>query len=175
MPDQQPIMMPDQQPIMMSVIVDGTNASAAHDDVAAQMADLGISAPKRTNINVVKQWESYIGRATLEDWQRLCHDVGLQGDFGSKIKCRKVSNIADRYSDRPNRGNIDCCSPTLQALNGVWVNIHDFLAAERKPEDVHHFNTRTELQEYSRAARKFYPKKKAKESGPLRALLIKMH
>jgi hypothetical protein len=35
-------------------------------------------------------WDGYFGGGELEDWQRLVHDLGIEGDFSSKTKCRKV-------------------------------------------------------------------------------------
>jgi len=35
-------------------------------------------------------WDEYFGSGQLEDWQRLCLDLGLGGDLSSKKKCRKV-------------------------------------------------------------------------------------
>ncbi|GAB1310466.1 hypothetical protein MFIFM68171_00676 [Madurella fahalii] len=53
---------------------------------------------------IVHQFDAYFGSGTLEDWQRLCRDIGLDGDFSSIKKCRK-------------------------ALRRVYINIHDLVAA----------------------------------------------
>lgn len=40
--------------------------------------------------SIVKRFDKYFGSGTLEDWQRLCRDVGLEGSYGSITQCRKV-------------------------------------------------------------------------------------
>ena len=39
---------------------------------------------------IVKQWDDYFQEGELEDWQRLMRDLGIEGEFASKSKCRKV-------------------------------------------------------------------------------------
>ena len=59
----------------------------------------------------------------------------------------------------------------VQALKGVWVNIHDFLAAKNKPEDVRFFKNEHALAVYTRKNRKLYPRKEISQGSPLRDLL----
>lgn len=40
--------------------------------------------------DVVMRWKNYFGAGHLDDWQRLCSDLGLTGDLPSKNKCRQV-------------------------------------------------------------------------------------
>lgn len=42
---------------------------------------------------VIYDWELYFGEGDggLEDWRRLCRDLGLPGDLPSKTQCRNVS------------------------------------------------------------------------------------
>ncbi|GAW20666.1 hypothetical protein ANO14919_101740 [Xylariales sp. No.14919] len=40
---------------------------------------------------VAMEWEKYMGRGDLEDWQRLMKDLGFEEEFPSKTQCRKVS------------------------------------------------------------------------------------
>ncbi|KAK0731743.1 hypothetical protein B0H67DRAFT_85409 [Lasiosphaeris hirsuta] len=94
---------------------------------------------------IVKRFDDYFGAGTLEDWQRLCGDVGLSEDFGSKTKCRK-------------------------ALKRVHVNIHDLLSAIENGHAVHRFRNVRELAEYSVREGKIYPKRWVKD-GPIKALL----
>lgn len=35
-------------------------------------------------------WDDYFGGGELADWQRLLHDLGIEGDFTSKRQCKKV-------------------------------------------------------------------------------------
>lgn len=58
-----------------------------------------------------------------------------------------------------------------QALKGVWVNIHDFLAAENKPKDVRFFESERALAAYTRKTRKIFPRCEIKQGNPLRDLL----
>jgi hypothetical protein len=56
-------------------------------------------------------------------------------------------------------------------LKGVWVNIFDLLDAVKVNAIPHRFPNEKALAKYTREERKVYPKKKAKEGGPVRALL----
>ncbi|KAL2023187.1 hypothetical protein VTK56DRAFT_3310 [Thermocarpiscus australiensis] len=101
---------------------------------------------KKTTPAIVREFENYFGSGTLEDWQRLCRDVGLGGDLGSITKCRK-------------------------ALRGVCVNIYDLLDAVKMGGQPHRFRNRHELAEYTVRTGRIYPKIHVKEMGPVRALL----
>ena len=46
---------------------------------------------KKKKVNIVARFTEYFGPGTLEDWQRLCEDLSLEGEFSSKNQCRKVS------------------------------------------------------------------------------------
>lgn len=95
--------------------------------------------------SIVKRFDDYFGAGILADWQRLCDDIGLSGDFSSKTKCRK-------------------------ALKKVNVNIHDLLSAIENGTPVHRFRNVRELAEYSIGERKVFPKKWVRD-GPVKALL----
>lgn len=45
---------------------------------------------KKQSRAIVEEFEAYFGTGTLQDWQRLCRDVGLSGDLPSITQCRKV-------------------------------------------------------------------------------------
>ncbi|KAI1428198.1 hypothetical protein F5Y12DRAFT_711515 [Xylaria sp. FL1777] len=98
---------------------------------------------------VVVEWENYMKRGELEDWQRLMKDLGFIGEFPSKNRCR-------------------------QALKTVWVNIPDFLSAMKKGEPVYHFATQRALAEYTVENHRFYPKKNIPKTSPLRQLLAQI-
>ncbi|THV45828.1 hypothetical protein BGAL_0446g00020 [Botrytis galanthina] len=96
---------------------------------------------------VVGLWEDYFGNETeLANWQRLCVDVGLEEIPTSITKCRK-------------------------ALGKVWVNIYDFLDAKAEGKPVKRYPSERKLAIYTLDTGKIYPKSKAKEGGPARALL----
>lgn len=59
----------------------------------------------------------------------------------------------------------------VQALKDVWVNIHDFLDAKHKPDDVVFFSSERELATYTRKTRKFFPRGNISRGSPLRDLL----
>ncbi|TVY58274.1 hypothetical protein LCER1_G004126 [Lachnellula cervina] len=106
--------------------------------------------PKKPRRNIVKEFDRYFGSEDdLENWQRLCHDVGVDDDLSSITKCRKME----------------------QALKGIWVNIYDFLDAVEKDEQPRRFPSQNALARYTIENDKIYPKKAAKEEGPVRALL----
>jgi hypothetical protein len=50
-------------------------------------------ARKKKSRAVVEEFDNYFGTGTLEDWQRLCLDIGLDGDYNSITQCRKVRII----------------------------------------------------------------------------------
>ncbi|PMD31358.1 hypothetical protein L207DRAFT_384311, partial [Hyaloscypha variabilis F] len=97
--------------------------------------------------NIVSEFNRYFGNANnLGNWQRLCRDVGIEENLASITKCK-------------------------QALKGVWVNIYDLIEAVNNDEIPQRFPNRAELSTYTTENRKIFPKKKAKEGGPVRALL----
>jgi hypothetical protein len=61
---------------------------------SSQQAKPKKKRPKKNKkkFDVVDAWEKYfgVGEGGLKDWQRLCDDLGLQGDLSSKKKCKKV-------------------------------------------------------------------------------------
>ncbi|KAG8674535.1 hypothetical protein FPOAC1_000505 [Fusarium poae] len=40
-------------------------------------------------MSLLEQWNDYFQKGNLEDFQRLCVDLGLPGDLPSKTKCRQ--------------------------------------------------------------------------------------
>ena len=49
-------------------------------------------ARKKKSRPIVREFNEYFGAGALEDWQRLCQDVRLDGDYRSITQCRKVLN-----------------------------------------------------------------------------------
>ncbi|KAL2259467.1 hypothetical protein VTK26DRAFT_6849 [Humicola hyalothermophila] len=103
-------------------------------------------ARRRKPPAIVREFEKYFGTGTLEDWQRLCRDIGIGGDLSSITKCRK-------------------------ALRRVHINIHDLLEAVKRGQTPHRFASVQELAAYTVRERKMYPKHYVKEMGPVKALL----
>ncbi|KAH8676519.1 hypothetical protein BGZ60DRAFT_371764 [Tricladium varicosporioides] len=102
---------------------------------------------RHKNFDVVEEWDRYFGSEdNLENWQRLCRDVGIDDELPSIRQCKK-------------------------ALETVWVNIHDLLRAIRTDTPVRIFETKDDLIEYTRKKGKYFPREKAKEGGPVKALL----
>ncbi|KAE9381960.1 hypothetical protein N431DRAFT_476696 [Stipitochalara longipes BDJ] len=135
------------------------SSSPSTSSVAADLASLtigGVSVqstpqprPGGTRIkNIISEFDRYFGNDTkLENWQRLCGDVGVDGELLSIRKCK-------------------------QALIPVWVNIHDLIHAVRHNRTPpRRFQTQRELSQYTKKNRRYYPREKAKEGGPIRALL----
>lgn len=53
----------------------------------------------------------------------------------------------------------------------MWINIYDFIDSQREGKIPRRFATEKQLSVYTRKTGRVYPKKKAKEGGPVRALL----
>ncbi|KAJ4401371.1 hypothetical protein N0V85_005544 [Neurospora sp. IMI 360204] len=96
--------------------------------------------------DVVVRWKNYFGAGDLEDWQRLCQDLGLDDDFSSKRKCRT-------------------------ALKSINVNIWDFLDAVEVGTIPQMFLTKKELVKYTWETGRIFPRDEAKDMGPVAALL----
>ncbi|KAH6853810.1 hypothetical protein B0I37DRAFT_16153 [Chaetomium sp. MPI-CAGE-AT-0009] len=103
-------------------------------------------ARKKNSRDIAGEFNTYFGTGTLQDWQRLCQDVGLSGEYSSIKQCRK-------------------------ALSTVHVNIHDLIDAVKQGTTPHRFGNAGQLAEYTRRTGRVFPKKKAKEMGAVRALL----
>ena len=50
-------------------------------------------APPQNQQVVVERWKNYFGAGDLEDWQRLCGDLGLDGGLPSNTQCREVRRV----------------------------------------------------------------------------------
>ncbi|KAJ4318331.1 hypothetical protein N0V84_006928 [Fusarium piperis] len=95
------------------------------------------------------QQNADIQKVSVRDFQRLCVDLGLPGELGSKKKCRKE-------------------------IRSVNVNIGQFLKSKNKPNDVKFFKDKRALVEYTKKTDSFYLKDKLPKGDPLRALLKHM-
>ncbi|KAG7293000.1 hypothetical protein NEMBOFW57_003045 [Staphylotrichum longicolle] len=111
-------------------------------------------ARKKKTRAIVQEFDAYFGAGSLDDWQRLCRDVGLDGDYSSIAQCRKAS-----------------IPPTSYGLRTVHVNIHDLLDAVKQGRRPQRFRNAAELAAYTVNNGKIYPKKHAKEMGPVKALM----
>ncbi|KAK3397467.1 hypothetical protein B0T20DRAFT_354161 [Sordaria brevicollis] len=100
----------------------------------------------RPTKEVVERWKHYFGEGNLEDWQRLCKDLGFDDVFSSKTKCR-------------------------EALKSINVNIWDFLDAVDEGRLPHMFPTKQELVRHTWSTGRVFPKSEAKNMGPVAALL----
>ncbi|AEO53546.1 hypothetical protein MYCTH_2114467 [Thermothelomyces thermophilus ATCC 42464] len=101
---------------------------------------------KKKSRVIVQEFDDYFGTGTLQDWQRLCRDVGLSGDLPSISQCRK-------------------------ALKTVHVNIHDLLEAVKHGKQPQRFPNVQKLVHYTMRTGRFFPKDKVKEMGPVKALM----
>lgn len=45
---------------------------------------------KKKTKSIVCRFDTYFGSGALADWQRLCRDVGLEGEYSTKNQCTKV-------------------------------------------------------------------------------------
>ncbi|KAK3310037.1 uncharacterized protein B0T15DRAFT_386951 [Chaetomium strumarium] len=101
---------------------------------------------KKKGHSIVQEFNDYFGTGTLDDWQRLCQDIGLEGDLSSITRCRK-------------------------ALRTVHVNIHDLIDAVKQGRRPRRFRNAEQLAQYTVATGKIYPKRCVKEMGPVKALM----
>lgn len=118
---------------------------------------------------MVEQWEDYIGDSKLQDWQRLCWDLTLEGDFGTYWQCEKVKS--DHFRET---GRLYTNQNSTQALKSVWVNICDFL---KMPEEVALFESERHLKLYTLKTNKIFPLGRITnlEDSPLESLLAYIH
>ncbi|KAF5980031.1 hypothetical protein FBULB1_5431 [Fusarium bulbicola] len=105
--------------------------------------------PSSKHASLMDQWNDYFKRGTLQDFQRLCADLGLPNDLPSKTKCR-------------------------DALKSINVNIKQFLQCENRPDDVKLFKNRKELIVWTRKRGAFFPRRQLPKGSPLRTLLKHM-
>lgn len=66
--------------------------SDSDESLIEQFAALNIETPGRSEAprNIVETWNEYFRKGELADYQRLCRDLGIDGDVSSKRKCRRV-------------------------------------------------------------------------------------
>ncbi|KAF4967850.1 hypothetical protein FSARC_4649 [Fusarium sarcochroum] len=107
------------------------------------------SEPANKHVSLLAQWNDYFQQGTLQDFQRLCADLGLPSDLPSKTKCR-------------------------EALKSINVNIKQFLQCESKPAGVKFFKNRKALARYTMKNSAFFPRRKLPKGSPLRTLLKEM-
>ncbi|KFH42995.1 hypothetical protein ACRE_062540 [Hapsidospora chrysogenum ATCC 11550] len=121
------------------------------DALAAQIGGLAlqgpVAAPAQKNLTVRERWDVYFGPGELDDFQRLCADLRIEGDLSSKTKCRN-------------------------ALGKVHVNIPQFLNAMTNGTPVTFFRNSHELAAYTMKKRtRYFPKHDIPKGSPLRKLL----
>ncbi|KAF5528441.1 hypothetical protein CGCA056_v000607 [Colletotrichum aenigma] len=125
-----------------------------NEEMTQKMSDIGIAdkeTDKKTQkeaflAELISDWDEYFGDGDLDDWQRLCGDLGLPTDLPSKTQCRK-------------------------AIRTVHVNIRQFLDAVPKPETVIFFKNVYKLAHWSRKSKKLVPKDLITRGTPMRALM----
>ncbi|KAK2062266.1 hypothetical protein LY76DRAFT_306489 [Colletotrichum caudatum] len=92
------------------------------------------------------EWEQYLGKRELADWQRLCRDLGLPDNLPSKTQCRK-------------------------ALEKVHVNIIQFLRAKSEGGPVLFFKNVRKLAQYTRETHQRMRINEIPKQDPRRMLL----
>lgn len=70
----------------------------------------GASVSKK--LSLVQKWNNYFKKGDLDDWRRLCADLGLPDDLPSKKKCRIVSFLL-----LPSPHRLRKCSPLTPSLH----------------------------------------------------------
>ncbi|KAK4220133.1 hypothetical protein QBC37DRAFT_367150 [Rhypophila decipiens] len=111
-----------------------------------------------TDDKIAELFNDYFGDRKLANWQRFCIDLGLEDENLSSLKQCKT------------------------ALNSIHINIYDLMDAieERKalPEEernsplkVRKFDSANQLFKHAKKNGGLFPRRAAKEGGPLRGLL----
>ncbi|OIW34888.1 hypothetical protein CONLIGDRAFT_675840 [Coniochaeta ligniaria NRRL 30616] len=130
----------DGQPPTISAHVDNPANASTQDKPLPNT-----TRKSKAKFDVVKAWQEYFGEGNLDDWARFCRDLGLEGDFSSKKKCKK-------------------------AMKSVWINIYDFLQTPDKSQ-VTRFPSEAALSGYTLWTRKLYPRNRIEADSPLKLLL----
>ncbi|KAF5010102.1 hypothetical protein FDECE_3718 [Fusarium decemcellulare] len=128
--------------------------------------DINSGSASDKNVCLMTLWNNYFQKGTLEDYQRLCSDLGLDSDLSSKKKCRQVREYQIK--------RVKPCVDRSQELKSVNVNIKQFLESKNKPGDVKLFKNRRALAQYTRRTHSFFPKRKLPKGCPLRLLMKDM-
>lgn len=66
--------------------------------------DAGVPVTKKPSL--VQKWNDYFKKGDLNDWQRLCADLGLPDDLPSKRQCRIVSLLFCSPHHRPKKRSL---------------------------------------------------------------------
>ncbi|KAF4334110.1 hypothetical protein FBEOM_12029 [Fusarium beomiforme] len=96
--------------------------------------------------SLMDQWNDYFQEGTLQDFQRLCADLGLPNNLPSKTKCR-------------------------DALRSINVNIKQFLECKNKPDGVKLFKSQRALIRWTLKKKAIFPKRNLPKGSPLQTLL----
>ncbi|KAM0342781.1 hypothetical protein ACHAPU_009273 [Fusarium lateritium] len=107
------------------------------------------STSSNKKVSLLQQWNDYFQKGTLQDFQRLCADLGLPNDLPSKTKCR-------------------------QELKSINVNIKQFLGCNNKPDEVRLFESRKALIRWTAKNNAYFPRRRLPQGSPLRTLLKQM-
>ncbi|RSL71363.1 hypothetical protein CEP51_012049 [Fusarium floridanum] len=142
-----------------------TTGEAAKGPVGLAVTTTAPSDPK-DKVDPVSQQNGDVQKGSVKDFQRLCVNLGLPGELGSKTKCRKVCQPQTRQKD----ADIDL----HQEIKNVNVNIGQFLQSKNKPQDVKFFKDKRALVKYTKKTDSFYPKDQLPKGDPLRASLKRM-
>ena len=131
-------------------------------------------APKIPNSNhtaVVNHFNQAYGRneSRLASWQQLCRDIGVT-EGTSITQCKKVCFL-------PNAPYMYLILRILQNLKGRFVNIIDFVAAQRNGTAVRVYPSAQALRNYmANAGRsKIFPLYLAKTNPILKWMLIELY
>lgn len=117
---------------------------------------------------VVNFFDSTYGRneTRLDMWQQLCRDVGVE--VGTSIaNCKKVVRIGSWLTVQL----LTC----LQNLQGIYLNIVDYVKAKEGGRAFRRFSSPRELSNYIKNNKsKMFPREEAKRNPILRWMLIRL-
>lgn len=135
--------------------------------MSSMSLDRAALKPKAKNLrrDIAIEFDRYFGNTSkVDNWVRLCRDVGIHEELRSIRQCKLVSTIRPDFPRHSVNRN--------KALKNAWVNIFDLIdavATECTPPK--RFESERALSKYTLETGRIFPKKKAKEGGPVRALL----
>ncbi|KAG5939810.1 hypothetical protein E4U60_000742 [Claviceps pazoutovae] len=128
-----------------------------------------------------KVWDEFNRLANFFHWQegskknkaRNLFRQALVDEFGANYgesdnKLDVLQRLCQKLEIDPMPQSITACK---KAINGVYVNIVDFIDCERTGEPIHKFASLGQLRKYTMKEKKYFPRKQAKRSLLLRSLL----
>jgi hypothetical protein len=86
------------KPQTLAITAPAKHESSNTPNLTIQLAIRGTPNPTKPRRDIASEFNAYFGNATnLQNWQRLCHDIGLEDDLPSITSCRQVISPQSYY------------------------------------------------------------------------------